>query len=214
MEQSSRDLLLSLGKQVEYASGHTVIREASQPTFVLILLDGAVKATGRTQDAREALLAIRVGGDLIGEFGALDGRPRSATVTSCGTVIAKLVTRHDFTAFLRADARVAEAVQRAVVAKLRSANMRRIDFAGTDAPMRVARVVYDLAVTYGIRDGKTALVGWPLTQPELATLVGVAEPTVHKALRDLRVSGVVDTGYRRLQVNDLDRLRAVAFPDW
>ncbi|MEK8170702.1 cyclic nucleotide-binding domain-containing protein [Streptomyces sp. M19] len=69
------------------------MREAEESTFVLILLDGVVKATGRTHDNRDALLAVRMGGDLVGEFAAVDGRPRSATVTTCGPVVARAVTR-------------------------------------------------------------------------------------------------------------------------
>ena len=65
-------------------------------------------------------------------------------------------------------------------------------------------------MAYGTRDG--AYISWPLTQPELATLIGAAEPTVHKALRDLRETGVIATGYRRFRINNLEKLRAVAFP--
>ncbi|MEY9894517.1 CRP/FNR family cyclic AMP-dependent transcriptional regulator [Catenulispora sp. MAP12-49] len=211
LDPDSRDLLLRLGRMVQYGSGRIILRETDQPTFVFVLLDGVVKATGRAQDTRDALLAVRIGGDLVGELGVLDGQPRSATVTSCGVVVGRVVTRNDFLACLRENPRVAESVQRSVVGKLRSANSRRIDFAGSDAPTRVARVLYDLATTYGTREGDGAFVAWPLTQPELATLIGAAEPTVHKALRDLREAGVIATGYRRLRINDLDKLRKLAF---
>ena len=210
LDPDSRDLLLTLGKMVQYTSDRIILREADQSTFVLVLLDGVVKATGRAQDTRDALLAVRIGGDLVGELGVLDGQPRSATVTSCGIVVGRLVPRDDFIACLRDNPRVADSVQRSVVGKLRSANSRRIEFAGSDVPTRVARVLYDLAVTYGTREGDGAFVAWPLTQPELATLIGAAEPTVHKALRELRAAGVIATGYRRLRINDLDRLREVA----
>lgn len=214
IDQPVRDRLLTLGALTHYESDRVVIREGDQSTFVLIMLDGVVKATGRAQDARDALLAIRVGGDLVGELGVMDGRPRSATITTCGPVIARLVTRDEFLACVRDDAPVSAAVNRSIIGKLRSANTRRIDFAGSDAGTRVARVLYDIAVNYGTRDADGVVtVGWPLTQPELATLVGAAEPTVHKALRDLRVSGAVSTGYRRFRVDDLERLRSVAFPD-
>ena len=50
----------------------------------------------------------------------------------------------------------------------------------------------------------------PLTQPELAALVGAAEPTVHKALAKLRRRGLIVTGYRQMTVLDLAELRATA----
>jgi CRP/FNR family transcriptional regulator, cyclic AMP receptor protein len=79
----------ALGAQARYPAGRVLMREAEETTFVLLLLDGVVKATGRAAGEREALLAVRMGGDLIGELAAVDGRPRSATVTTCGPVTAR-----------------------------------------------------------------------------------------------------------------------------
>lgn len=212
MGHPERERFLRLGTMVEYGPDRRIIREGDAPTFVLVLLDGIVKATGRTQDLREALLAVRVGGDLVGEFGAMDGNPRSATVTTCGVVVARLITRDVFLAGLRADPPLAAAVGTAVIAKVRASNARRVEFAGSGAPTRVARVAYDLAMAYGEPDGDSVILRFPLTQPELASLIGAAEPTVHKALRELREAGVLSTGYRRFRVHDLERLRKIAYP--
>jgi CRP/FNR family transcriptional regulator, cyclic AMP receptor protein len=111
---------------------------------------------------------------------------------------------------LRQDNLLAEAVNRAVVAKLRAANARRIEFAGYDAPTRLARVLRALAVQYGDRTGNRVVIPWPLTQPELASLAAVAEPTAQKALRTLRERGVIETGYRSLTILDLDELNRIA----
>ena len=56
------------------------------------------------------------------------------------------------------------------------------------------------------------MLNWPLTQPELASLSSVAEPTVQKALRRLRESGVIVTGYRSLTIQDFSRLNELAGP--
>jgi CRP/FNR family cyclic AMP-dependent transcriptional regulator len=205
--------LLSLGALTQYpAAGRVLIREGDATTFVLILLDGVVKATALTQDGRDALLAVRMGGDLVGELSSVDGGPRSATVTTCGVVVARVVSRAEFLDCTRRDPQIAQAVNASVVAKLRLANRRRIDFTGCDVRTRLARVLHQTAVAYGTKTGSGLLVRWPLTQPELATLAAAAEPTVHKALRELREAGVVSTGYRSIRVLDLDRLQAIAYP--
>jgi hypothetical protein len=97
---------------------------------------------------------------------------------------------------------------------MRFANERRLEFAGYDAQTRVARVLRDLAVAYGDREGNRVLLGWQLTQTELASLAAVAEPTVQKALRALREAKVIATGYRTLAVEDfaeLDRIAGLLF---
>jgi CRP/FNR family cyclic AMP-dependent transcriptional regulator len=209
----ARDRLLALGALRQYEPDRVLIRELDDTGYVLVLLDGVVKVTARAQDGRIALLAVRIRGDLVGELAALDGRHRSATVTSCGAVVARVVSRAEFRECLARDPQIAQAVSESVVAKFREANARQVDFAGSDVLTRLARVLYHLVMTYGHRDGNVARIRWPITQPELATLAGAAEPTAHKALRQLRDAGVVSTGYRSITVDDLDRLRDLAYPD-
>ncbi|WNI18917.1 Crp/Fnr family transcriptional regulator [Actinacidiphila sp. ITFR-21] len=209
----SRKRLLAIGTLCQFApSGRPLMREGDTSTFVLILLDGVVKATGRSQDGKDALLAVRVGGDLVGELAAIDGQPRSATVTTSGTVLARVVKQADFLDCLRREPEVAAMVNRSVVGKLRAANARRIDLTGCDVPTRVARVLHDVVVRYGERTAEGAVLRWPLTQPELAGLAGAAVVTVNKVLRQLRADGVVSTGYRSVTVLDLDGAAAVTYP--
>jgi len=209
----ARTRLLALGALRQYPPDRVLIRELDQTGFVLILLDGVVKATARAQDGRAALLAIRMGGDLVGEVAAVDGQPRSATVTSCGTVVARVVSRAEFLDCMRREPQIAHAVSGSVVAKFREASARQVDYAGSDVPTRLARVLFHIAMTYGERAGNVVNIRWPITQPELATLAGAGEPTVHKALRQLRDAGVVSTGYRSITINDVARLRSLAYPD-
>jgi CRP/FNR family transcriptional regulator, cyclic AMP receptor protein len=210
LPDTSRDRLLERGTTRQYLAGQVLIREGEETKFVVVLLDGVVKATGLTLDGKETLLAIRVGGDVVGEFAALDGGLRSSTVTTCGTVVGRLIRQADFLAVIRQDDLLAEAVNRSIVAKVRSANARRVDFAGYDAPTRLTRVLRELAVRYGNRSGNRVVISWPLTQPELASLAAVGEPTAQKALRRLRERGVIDTGYRSLTIVDFDELNRIA----
>lgn len=207
----ARGRLLQLGAARRYKADHILMREGEQTAFVLVLLHGVVKATGLAPDGRDVLLAVRMGGDLVGEFAAADGGPRSATVTTCGVVVARAVSREDFLACTRDDPGIARAVNAAVVAKVRVANTHRVDFAGCDAATRLARVLHQIVMTHGERSGSGAVIRWPITQPELATLSGTAEPTVQKVLRRFRQAGVISTGYRTVRVEDLDRLSDLAF---
>ncbi len=187
-----------------------IIREGETTTFVVALLDGVVKATGLTLDGKEALLAIRVGGDIVGEFSAMDGRPRSTTITTCGVVVSRIIRQADFLAALRGDDSLSDAVNKAILSKLRAANQRRVEFTGFDAPTRLARVLREIAVRYGEQYGNRVVIAWPLTQTELASLAAVAEPTAQKALRVLRERGVVSTGYRAFTITDFSQLDQIA----
>jgi CRP-like cAMP-binding protein len=204
--------LLGLGAERQYpGAGRVLIHEGGRSTVVYLLLSGSVKVTGAT-DTGDALLAIRVGGDLVGELVALDGRPRLATVTTAGPVTARVIGQSEFVAVLSRDPTLALAVARGVSDKLRSATSRRIDFTGCDATTRFARVLLELATRYGRPTSAGQTIRCPLTQTELATLAGSAEPTVQRMLRQFKADGMVATGYRETTVLDITALRKRAFP--
>jgi CRP-like cAMP-binding protein len=210
ISDSSRERLLAAGAMREYPANQRLIIQGARGTFVIVLLDGLVKVTGVSSIGKEALLAIRAGGDIVGEFAALDDLPRSATVTACGPVAGCVIMQADFLAALSRDNSLAQAVERAVVGKMRAGNERRMEFAGFDAHTRFVRAIRELAMAHGERSGNRVTITWPVTQSELASLASVAEPTAQKALRRLREDGVISTGYRTLTVEDIRELDKIA----
>ena len=105
---------------------------------------------------------------------------------------------------------VSVALTRIIADRLRWANRRRLDFRGYPAKVRLARLLVELATTYGHPVDGGVVVGCRLTQPELAALTGAAETTIHKGLRELRLSGLLETGYGTTTIRDLPRLTELA----
>lgn len=211
VSDTDRSTLLNLGRAVRFQAGDILMHEAETPEFVLLLLGGTVKVSAHALDGREALLAVRMAGDLVGEFAGIDGKPRTASVTACGKVLARYVRRTDFLACLQRHPAIAMAVNAAVVAKMRTATGRIVDFAGCDVLTRLARMLRYLAVTYTGPGDAVGVIGAPLSQPELATLVGASDSAIRKALRTLRDAGVIATTYRTITVHDLPGLSQIAF---
>jgi CRP/FNR family cyclic AMP-dependent transcriptional regulator len=210
LSESAREEVLSLGTSREYLPDSVLILEGDNTTDVMALLDGWVKVVGSTEEGGQALLSLRVGGDLVGEQSALDGVPRSATVISAGVTAVQVINQRDFLRFLdrRPDASVA--VSRALSGELRWATRRRIDFSGLPVRARLARVLGELGRLYGKATPSGIEFQYTLTQPELAGMVGASEPSVHKVLRQLRNDDVVVTGYRKVVITDSVALDAIA----
>jgi CRP/FNR family transcriptional regulator, cyclic AMP receptor protein len=203
---ATRDELLVLGTELVFHRGETLMREGERTTFAILLTDGLVRVTARLHSEDDALLAIRIGGDIVGEMASTDDLPRSATVTAAVTVVARRISQHAFLGFLRAHPNAALAINRSVVGKLRWATQRRIDFGRAPVATRVARVLADLARNYGERTPHGWLITQQLTQADIAALVGASTRPVERALRRLRDEGLVRTGYRSLLIIDIVRL--------
>lgn len=203
----TRHDLLTLGILDKYPARQTIIRQGGTDDHALLLLSGSAKITCIDESGCEALLAIRVGGDLIGEMTPLQRKPRSATAIACSEVHARILSRTVLTRFLETHADAAIEVAKMVMSRLRWANQRRLDFVACPAPVRVGRVLMELALIYGWSGAQDSEIGVPMTQPELASLAGVALNTVEKALGELQRQGIVVRRYRQVLVTDMCRLR-------
>lgn len=208
---AERATVLALGRQVRYRGGEILIREGEESDCVMVLLGGMVKVTAHALGGRDALLAVRMAGDLVGEFAGIDGRPRAATITACGPLLAQRVGRAVFLDCMQANPGLARAVNEVVVAKMRTATGRIVDFAGCDVTTRLARMLRYLAVTYPKPGVPSGVISAPLSQAELATLVGASDSAITKALRTLRDREAISTRYRTICVRDLDLLSQIAF---
>jgi len=178
--------------------------------MVYLLLAGSVKVTGATRAGTDALLAIRAGGDAVGELAALDEKPRLATVTTAGRVQLLIIKQADFLDALQRDHKLALAVARGVSDKLRTSTSSLIDFTESQVITRVARAMFKLAKCYGKKSDAGRTFVCPLTQGELATLAGVSEETVQRVLRQLRADDIITTRYRQIMVLDMGALADLA----
>ncbi|WP_444947152.1 Crp/Fnr family transcriptional regulator [Micromonospora ureilytica] len=209
LSSKARASLLALGTTVSVKPGDHILREGDTGSHLILLREAITKVTVNMTDGRQALLAIRVSGDVVGEISALNDTPRTATVTTCGVGLISVIHKRDWHPFLLDQPDAALALARTTAARFRWANQRRVDFTAYPAKIRLARVLAELSTTHGEITGAGRTVGVTLTQPELASLCGAAEPTVEKALRELRQAGVIQTGYRQIIVHDVAQLQRV-----
>jgi CRP/FNR family transcriptional regulator, cyclic AMP receptor protein len=209
------DEFIAVGSGARFASNEVLIQEGRADTDVYLLLSAFVKVTAQLDGGGHALLAVRVGGDVVGELAATDNETRSASVRASGRdpVVAAVLTQSDFVRLLKHHPHASMTLISAIGHKLRSATRRRVDYIDCTPRVRLARALVELADDYGQRIGANSiLVGVNLTQIELGTLVGVTKVTAQRALRELREEGLIITSGRRPIIRDIDALRTVAYP--
>lgn len=207
---ADRTALLELGPTRAYAPGRTLIWEAGPETDVFLIIAGFVRVEATTADGRSVLLSLRVAGEMVGELAPLAGMSRSATVVAATAVTAAVVSWHRLQGFLAKHPAAADAMHAAVASKFHHATRHRIAVAGSSLTKRVASVLMYLAEAHGLPDSGSVRIAVPLSQPDLARLVGVSEPSLRRALAELRDSGIVTSGYRTQAITDMAALRRKA----
>jgi CRP-like cAMP-binding protein len=207
---ADRQALVTLGTRRAFRPGQALITEGSPDADTFVLLVGYVKVLCNTADGRAVLLSVKVAGDLVGELAALDDKPRSASVVAATEVVAQAVPQPTFQLYLDERPHAARAVHRAVVEELRRATRYRVSVTGAPTAVRLALMLELLVEAHGRPCPEGIRIDVPLSQPELASLVGVSEPSLHRALTDLRGRDIVRTRYRRLIVCDVAALQVLA----
>lgn len=208
--------LLELARPRMHRAGEILMSQGAPGDQVCLLRaprpDGAacVKVTATLENGSETLLAIRVSGDLVGELAGLLTSRRSSTVTTCTDVVVHRFSRNQFLSFLGRRPEAWLALAQMMASRLEWSNRRRLEFAGYDVPVRLARVLVDLCEQYGVPVPRGFEINVTLTQPEFGNLIGARPDAVGKAMRQLGRLGLIDVGYRRTIVREHTELRKFA----
>lgn len=188
---------------MSYVRGEQIFHEDEPSSYVAFIQVGTVKIVRRRPDGADMILALRGPNDLIGDMAAVSGLPRSAGAVAMSAVEARLLTAEAFERFVRSDTEVSWTLIAYLASRQRDTEDRRVDQASATVAHRVAAELLDLAERQ--QDGH-ATQGFPVSQGELAEVVGASREAVAKALSDFRRQGLITTGRRRVSIVDRERL--------
>ena len=210
LTRDEQDTLSRLGLPRDYPAGTIICHQGDPTTHVFCLMAGLVKIVSSTTDGHQIVLALRGEGDIVGEVaGETTGR-RNATIQAVDDVRALIVPYSKFDPFLQSSPGAGRAYRHVVTERWNDADTMLRSRAVTTGAQRLARRLLDLAERYGRPvDGRTRLA-MPLTQDELASLVGTSRATVTRAFANWRKRGFIRTGQRHITILDETGLLKVA----
>ena len=188
------------------AKGTAIFVQDELGARMFVLLEGMVKLVLRSPRGNVIELVRHRPPAVFGEVALLDGGARSASAEAVQPSRVVVVTREEFIDLLRSDAHMTDAMLRSLGAMVRRSTQQISDLVFLDMQGRVARQLLQLA-------GDDQRWTPPVTQGELAEMVGGARQTVNLALRSLEQRGQVRIAGRRIQILDAEALRRRTY-DW
>ena len=185
-----------------------VIFHRGDPGGVIHLIrSGTVKIHLPSEEGDETVLNLLGPGSCFGELAALDGEPRSATVTAVEPVETFALMRDDLIATIRETPDLALALLATLAASLRRTNEWLEDAYYMDLDQRLARRLYDMAAEQGRQTADGVEVPLPLTQSDLAALVGATRVTINRQLGIYQDAGLLRLGRGSYTVTNMEGLR-------
>lgn len=157
------------------ARGDVVFREGDTANHCYLVMGGRIAIANRSRDGRESLVAIIERGGLFGELGLFDRTPRYAEARALSDSRIIEVPYEPVLVELRNNPDLLFAICRTLTRRLRATDEALADAVFLDVPARTAKRLLELA---GDDDEFTL----PITQEELAGMVGASRERVNKAL--------------------------------
>jgi CRP/FNR family cyclic AMP-dependent transcriptional regulator len=171
------------GRQVTFAPGDVLLHHGELSRHCYAIRSGDVLVTATSTQGATVVLARRGPGTVIGEIGALDGSPRSATVNARTEVTAVVLTAEEFEQLLRDEPELALAEIKRLSRQFRDLT-ERYSLRSEELRLRLIQLLETNAKETGdpvFRSTREELAGW----------VGATREAVIRALRELEDEGRV-----------------------
>jgi CRP/FNR family cyclic AMP-dependent transcriptional regulator len=165
-----------------FRRGEVIMHRGDPAGALHVIRSGRIKITLPADTGEETVLALLGADACFGEIAALDGLPRSATITAVEPTETLALPRDDLLAFAREHPDFAVALITTLAARLRRADEWLEDAYFQDLDTRLARRLLDLAEEHGKQTADGIEVSVPLTQSDIAGMLGATRVSVNRLL--------------------------------
>ena len=191
-----------------FRRGETIFHLGDPGDALFIVMAGSIKITLPADSGDEAILATLRPGDFFGELALLDGAPRSATAVAIEATETYILPRDQFRELIATEPVMREALLATLAAEVRRLTHHVEELHFLDITGRLASRLARLAAESGARrlaDGSVQLAG-PLTQGDLAAMIGCTRQSVNKLLGMFSEEGLIRLDRDRIVILDLEGL--------
>lgn len=197
-------------RALDYPAGTAIYHEDEPAKSLFLVAHGKVKLVQHSRSGDEVVLDLLAQGELFGGLTMLGQRRYSQTAVAQAACCVLAITTADFRELLRTYPEMALTVLDMVAEDLVVAHdtIRAISTLSVEA--RIASALLRLADRLGETDRDGTLIQSPLSQQDLAAMVGTTAETASRVISGLRRSGYVETGRQWIRVRDRAGLARVA----
>ena len=191
--------VVEAGRDLEMRRGDVLFREGDDPDELFVVVSGRIAIANKSIDGRESMVALMEEGDLFGEMGLFDGRGRSAEARALETSVVTAVPYGPVRNLYEDDPALLWRVVAMLAGRLRTMDTALADSVFLDVTGRTAKRLLDLA-------GDEDEFSLPITQEELAGMVGASRERVNKAIASFIRLGWIEQIDRTYRITNREQL--------
>lgn len=190
-----------------YSRGDEIVSQGEPTTNVYVLDQGHAAVRVTTPHGQSVVTTVLGPGSTFGEIAHLSVEEvRTASIVALDAVTARLLPSRVFGELRARVPAVSTAIAEDLAIRLRDLSERFIELAFESVQRRCGRRIAELADEFAAPGANSATI--PLTQEDLAGIVGATRPTVNQVIGELAHDHLIVVRRGAIEVPDRARLRA------
>ncbi len=175
LPETDLEVIVNQSQDRDLRRGDIIFREEDPPDEIYIVLSGRIAIVNKSIDGRESMVALMESGDLFGEMGLFDGKGRSAQARALEDSVVTAIPYEPVRSLYESNPIFLWQVIEMLAGRLRNMDEALADSVFLDVTGRTAKKLLELA-------GESEEFSLPITQEELAGMVGASRERVNKAI--------------------------------
>jgi CRP-like cAMP-binding protein len=193
------DRLAGAAEERAFQRGDVIFAENDEPHELFVVTSGRIAISNRSIDGRESMVALMERGDLFGEMPLFDGLDRSAEARALEEFVLIAIPYLPLRELYADKPAMLWQVVSLLAVRLRQMDSALADSVFLDVTGRTAKRLLELA-------GEADEFSLPITQEELAGMVGASRERVNKAIASFIRLGWIEQIDRRYRITDREQL--------
>ncbi len=199
LDDGQLDHIAAAGSVRSLQRNVVLFEEGDEPGEFYLVLSGRVAIAQESDDGRESLLAVLGPGELFGEMGFLDGHNRSAQARALEESEVLVVPYAELRLLYEDHPTALWSAVQLLARRLRATDQALSDTVFLDVMGRTAKRLLEMA-------GDGDEFEMPLTQEELASMVGASRERVNKAIHAFVRLGWITHDHRHYRITNRKNL--------
>lgn len=205
IDPGARRALVERCRWRRFDPGQQIVGREDTTSDVFFIVEGRVRATSYSPSGKEVSYRDIAAGEMVGEFSAIDGAPRSADVIALSEARIAALSAALFWQILRQHPEVAAATLKSLTRQLRALTERVYEFSTMAVNNRIHAELLRLVRLQDSPDNTAILAPAP-THAELASRISTHREAVTRELNALARAGLIERHRTSIRITDVNKL--------
>ena len=194
------EVLARVAGSQNFSKNALVILAEDEGDAFFLIKKGRMKVSVTGNDGREIILSQLGPGEYFGELSLLDGKPRSADVTTLDPSELLVLRRQDFLTVIQKHSAIPVHLMITLASRLRKSDRQIVGLALLGISERICSVLLSIAEEEGVETDEGIVIKKRPTHQVIAAMSGTARETITRVMRRLSDEGYIRSSGRELLI--------------